>query len=216
MEQKRRKQRAIVYDVVPSGSKSRMRELVEKSFEDTVVVKEYIEKESIVSSYGQMPVLGQMLTDIIRGDVKADAVFIKSLRIFRSSEPLLFLKRILELRGMKLLSLTSKDNKILRLSTQELLNRVKLAKIYDIVGYTLLVITTITMWLLIHDIIFTLLFIIVGTIVIVIHYLRGLKARAFTEKKLRELLELKLPPDTRRIRVKVSQFGVKVYYEDRK
>jgi len=191
-----------------------MRELVEKAFEDIVVVKEYIEKESIVSSYGQMPVLGQMLTDIIRGDVKADVVFIKSLRIFRSSEPLLFLKRILELRGMKLLSLTSKDNKILRLSTQELLNRVKLAKIYDIVGYALLVIATIIMWLLIHDIIFTLLFIIVGTIVLVLHYLRGLKARRFTEKKLRELLELKLPPDTRRVRVRVSQFGVKVYYEN--
>lgn len=214
MKRRRRKQRAIIYDIVPNSSKSRMRELVEKAFEDIVVVKEYIEKESIVSSYGQMPVLGQMLTDIIRGDVKADVVFIKSLRIFRSSEPLLFLKRILELRGMKLLSLTSKDNKILRLSTQELLNRVKLAKIYDIVGYALLVIATIIMWLLIHDIIFTLLFIIVGTIVLVLHYLRGLKARRFTEKKLRELLELKLPPDTRRVRVRVSQFGVKVYYEN--
>jgi len=216
LEQKRRKQRAIVYDIVPGGSKSRMRELVEKTFEDIVVVKEYVEKEGIVSSYGQMPALGQMLTDIIRGDVKADIVFIKSLRIFRSSEPLLFLKRILELRGIRLLSLASKDNKILRLSTQELLNRVKLAKIYDIVGYILLVITTITMWLLIRDVIFTLLFIIVGTIVIVIHYLRGLKARAFTEKKLRELLEFKLPPDTRRIRVRVSLSGVEVYYEDRK
>ena len=212
-EKEKKKQRAIIYDVVPSGSESRMRELVEKTFDDYVVVKEYVEKEGVVEMYGRMPVLSEMLTDIIRDRVRADAVIIKSVKSLKGSDKLLFVKRILELKNMKLLSLSSRDNKLLKLSTKDLLNRVLYAKVYDIVGYFILIFATLIMWFLFRDLVFTLLFLGVATVVSIFHYRRGLKARRYTEKLLRRLLEIKLPKDTRRIRVRITEFGAEIVEE---
>ena len=213
-EKERKKYRAIVYDVVPSGSESRMRELVEKTFDEYVVVKEYVEKEGVVEMYGRMPVLSEMLTDIIKDKVHADVVIIKNTKSLRGSDKLLFVKRILELKNMKLLSLSSRDNKLLKLSTRDLLNRVLYAKIYDIVGYFILISSTLIMWILFRNLVFTLLFLGVAIVVSIFHYRRGLKARRYTEKLLRRLLEMKLPRDTRRIKVRISEFGAEIL-EDR-
>jgi len=215
-ERGQRKQRAIVYDVVPSGSESRMRELVEKTFDEYVVVKEYVEKEGVVEMYGRMPVLSEMLTDIVRDKVRADVVIIKSIKSLKGSDKLLFIKRILELKNMKLVSLSSRDNKLLKLSTKDLLNRVLYAKVYDIVGYFILILATLLMWLLFKDITFTLIFLIVAAAVSVFHYRRGLRARRYTEKLLRRLLSMKLPKDTRRIRVRVTEFGAEIIEEKEK
>lgn len=207
------KQRVIVYDVVPSGSESRMRELVEKTFDNYIVVKEYIEKEGVVEMYGRMPALGEMLTDIIRDKVRADAVIIKSVKSLKGSDKLLFVKRILELKNMKLLSLSSRDNKVLKLSTRALLNRVIYAKVYDIVGYFIVILATLIMWFLFRNLMFTLLFLAVAIIVSAFHYRRGLKARRYTERLLRKLLAMKLPKDTRRIRVRITEFGAELVEE---
>ncbi len=212
-EKEKRKQRAIVYDVVPSGSESRMKELVEKTFDEYVVVKEYIEKEGVVEMYGRMPALSEMLTDIIRDKVRADVVIIKSIKSLKGSDKLLFVKRILELKNMKLVSLASRDNKLLKLSTKDLLNRVMYAKVYDIVGYFILILATLLMWFLFKNLIFTLLFLGVAVVVSIFHYRRGLKARRYTEKLLRKLINMKLPKDTRRIRVRITEFGAELIEE---
>ena len=212
-EKEKKKLRAIVYDIVPSGSESRMRELVEKTFDEYIVVKEYVEKEGVVETYGRMPVLSEMLTDIIRDKIRADVVIIKSIKSLKGSDKLLFVKRILELKNMKLISLTSRDNKLLKLSTRDLLNRVMYAKIYDIVGYFIIILTTLLMWFLFRNLVFTLLFLAAATIVSIFHYRRGLKARRYTEKLLRRLLEMKLPKDTRKIRVRISEFGAEMIEE---
>ncbi len=212
-KEEKRKQRVIVYDVVPSGSESRMKELVEKTFNEYVVVKEYIEKEGVVEMYGRMPALSEMLTDIIRDKIRADAVIIKNVKSLRGSDKLLFVKRILELKNMKLLSLSSRDNKLLKLSTRDLLNRVIYAKVYDVVGYFILIFATLIMWFLFKDLVFTLLFLTIAIVVSVFHYRRGLKARKYTEELLRKLLNMRLPKDTRKIRVRITEFGVEFVEE---
>ncbi len=200
--------RAAVYDVVKSRSESRLRQEVEEKYSDYKVVAEFLDLEVNIERYGIAPRLTDMLNKIVNGYLKIDALFVKNVDVFRRVEVFLGVKRILELMGIKLISLRGRDSGITERSLNDLLKLLKRRDFIDL-GFFLFIIAMGVIFILITK---NLLYaIIIGLTIALLAYTHNRKAlsrRRRMRKIIIELLKIKLKPG--RSEVRISRKGVEI------
>jgi hypothetical protein len=205
------KPRAAVYDLIPSGVKSNLKKLVEDGY-DYKVIGEYIENKEVVSKTGQMPKLSELLTDILRGNLKIDALFVRSIEVFNNVDILLGIKRLLELRDVKLISLKSKERILTEKTISDLNKKIKHDKIRDGATFGVIFGSGTIICIMMPDPFF--IGLVIGTILLFMYfyYKKTIRGRRRLEKKIKELLSIDIPK-SKKVIVKASTFKLEIIEE---
>ncbi|RLG87659.1 MAG: hypothetical protein DRO18_02920 [Thermoprotei archaeon] len=207
-----KKYRAVIYDVIPPGVKSDLKGVIEEKFKDYVIINEYYESRLVVDKGSYRPALSDLLTDIWTKKVNVDAVIVKSLTKLGTLDMILFVKRVLEDRGVKLISLNSKERILAETPLAKLKRKLRYDDIRD---YIMLAFTIgIGIYIIIHTLNPFFIGLIVATIGLLLftYYRKTIKGRRNLGIMLDKVINLEIPYSTK-MRFRISVKGVEVLEE---
>ena len=93
----------------------------------------------VISRRKVYPKLSELLTDIQNGELKVKVVIVPSLKVFRNLDLYLFVRKILDLNGVELLSLKRGENLRLKKGLKELEKNAKRNTIIELSLYSLVI-----------------------------------------------------------------------------
>ncbi len=207
-----RKYRAVIYDVIPPGVRSDLKGTIKEKFKDYVIINEYYESKLVVDKGSYRPALSDLLTDIWTKKVNVDAVIVKSLTKLGTLDMILFVKRVLEDRGVKLISLNSKERILAETPLAKLKRKLRYDDIRD---YIMLAFTIgIGIYIVIHTLnpFFTGLIIATIGLLLYTYYMKTVRGRRNLGAILDKVINLKIPYTTK-MRFRISIKGVEVVEE---
>ncbi len=207
-ESKERRKLAVVYDIVRRGESSKLKYLVESHF-DYKVVREYVDYEEVINARKVLPKLSALLSELYSGSLKVDAVFVRTVNIFRNLDTYLFVKRILDLSGVELRSAKLKERRVYERSVEQLRSKARLDDLRDFATLALIYGSGAYLIYITGDIFFVALALASMVLITVGYYKRVYVVRRHLKEKLSQLMNLNLPRDGS-VRFIVTLKGVEV------
>jgi len=201
-----RRRRGDTYDVVSAGGKSDLRRVVE-GFND---IKENVEGSS------KMPMLNEMLNSILRGDLWVEAVFVRNLDVLGRADLVLGIKRVLELRGVKLISLRGRDRAITEVSLEGILYNIRARNIADAVVFSIAVAAGAFFIYMTMNPIYAAIICATIALMLYTHRKRALRSRAEVRKLVERLLKIDLRARGIEVVITKRRFEIRERYRPKK
>lgn len=206
------KQRAVIYDITSPGVKSDVKSLVEDKF-GLIVIKEYYENKGLISKSVFKPALSDLISDIWTKRIRVNAVVVKSLTLLGNLDVILFVKKILEERGVRLITLKSREKALAEIPLKNLEKKLYYDKLRDWIMMsflgalgTYIIVSTFNPY-------YIALILATFSMMFYIYIKRVSRSREYLRKKIRELISLKIPYSSK-VRLRVGMRGIEVLKEE--
>ena len=200
---------AVVYAIMKRGEEPDFLSKVEEKY-GYKVIKSFIDVYDLVSLKGNFKELSRLLTLIHRGEMKVDAIFVPSLKVFRSIDLYLFVKRLLELNGVELLSLRKGEKRAWKTSVDGLKSYAKRNFILESIIYGMLWASGIYLIYVLQEPLLSGLIIALLAFAGYTYYTRTYRRRKHMLKKLMDLRRIDKLKGKKNIRFNITFRGVEV------
>lgn len=203
------KRRAVIYDVLARGDETEIIDEVKEKY-GYEVVKTYIDWADVISTRHKFPRLSELITQIHRGELKVDTVFVPSIRVFRNLDLYLFVKKILEINGVELRSIRFRERHTWKKTLDEIRRSASRNFIADMILYGLTWVAGIYVIYMLRDPLLSPLVVLALALTGVMYYKKTYKVRKHMLKKLEELDRVEELRNKRNIRFVITLKGVEV------
>ncbi|RLG78523.1 MAG: hypothetical protein DRO10_02700 [Thermoprotei archaeon] len=201
--------RAVAYAVLRRGEIPEFVDEVEKKH-GYKVVKTFVDWADVIATKGRFKELSEMLTLIHRGELKVDAVFVPSVRVFRNLDLYLFVKRLLELNGVELRSIRRREKHTWKTQTERLRETSRRNFIIEMILYAMIWGAGIYLMYILREPILTILIVATLALTGYTYYTKTYKVRKRLLKKLEELDRVDTLKNKRNVRFNITLKGVEV------
>lgn len=201
--------KAVIYDVLPRGERTEILDKVKEKF-GYQVVKVFVDWADVISTKGKFPKLSELLTLIHKGELKVDAVFVPSVRVFRNLDLFLFVKKVLEMNGVELRSVRRQEKHTWKVSLENMRRGARRNFLADIVLYGFTWVAGLYIIYILQDPLLSPL--IIGALALtgMLYYKKTYLVRKRMLKKLEELESVEKLKGKRDIRFVITLRGVEV------